>query len=94
VVIAALEVRLRIPGAHSLKEKRRVIKSMKDRFAKLNLSVSEVDDNDKWQSAVLGLALVTNDAGFASSVMDRVILDMEDAYEAEMVDVKREIIHL
>jgi len=93
-VIAALEVRLRIPGAHSLKEKRRVIKSMKDRFAKLNLSVSEVDDNDKWQSAVLGLALVTNDAGFASSVMDRVILDMEDAYEAEMVDVKREIIHL
>ncbi|HOJ13962.1 MAG TPA: DUF503 domain-containing protein [Deltaproteobacteria bacterium] len=94
MVIAALEVRLRIPGAHSLKEKRRVIKSMKDRFAKLNLSVSEVDDNDKWQSAVLGLALVTNDAGFASSVMDRVILDMEDAYEAEMVDVKREIIHL
>lgn len=93
-MIAALEVRLRIPGAHSLKEKRRVIKSMKDRFAKLNLSVSEVDDNDKWQSAVLGLALVTNDAGFASSVMDRVILDMEDAYEAEMVDVKREIIHL
>ncbi len=94
MVIASLEVRLRIAGAHSLKEKRRVLRSIKDRFARMNLSVSEVADNDKWQAAVLGFALVTNDAAFANSVVDRVVLDMEDSGEVELLEVKREILHL
>lgn len=94
MVIGACEVRLKIEGARSLKEKRRVIKSMKDRITKMNLSVSEVDDNDKWQTATLGIAMATNDASFANSVMDRVVADMEVSGEVEVIDVKREIIHL
>lgn len=94
MVIGACKVRLRILGARSLKEKRKVLKSMKDRLLRMNLSVSEVDDNDKWQAATLGLALVSNDAAFLNSVMDKIILEIEQHDEVEMLDVQTEIIHI
>lgn len=94
MVIGACKVRLRILGARSLKEKRKVLKSMKDRLLRMNLSVSEVDDNDKWQAATIGLALVSNDAAFLNSVMDRIIREMEGNDEVEILSVNTEIIHV
>jgi len=94
VVIGACEVRLRIEGARSLKEKRKVLKSMRDRIAKMNLSVSEVDDNEKWQAATMGIVMVSNDVPFVNSVLDRVVADMEESGEIEVIAVRREILHL
>lgn len=94
MVIGACKVRLRILGARSLKEKRKVLKSMKDRLLRMNLSVSEVDDNDKWQAATIGLAMVSNDAAFLNSVMDRIIREMEGNDEVEILSVNTEIIHV
>ncbi len=94
MVIGACKVRLRILGARSLKEKRKVLRSMKDRLLRMNLSVSEVDDNDKWQAATLGVALVSNDAAFLNSVMDKTILEMEGNDEVEILAVHTEIIHI
>jgi uncharacterized protein YlxP (DUF503 family) len=93
VVIGACELRLRILGARSLKEKRKVLKSLKDRLMRMNLSVSEVDDNDKWQAATLGLAVVSNDAGFINSVLDRVINDIQGNDEVEILSTRTEITH-
>lgn len=94
MVVGACEVRLRILGAHSLKEKRKVLKSMKDRLMRMNLSVSEVDDNDKWQAATLGMALVSNDAAFLNSIMDRIIHEIEGNGDVEIIAVKTELLHI
>jgi uncharacterized protein YlxP (DUF503 family) len=94
VVIGACEVRLMILGARSLKEKRKVLKSLKDRLSRMNVSVAEVDDNDKWQAATLGITLVSNDAGFVNSVIDKIIQGVEDNGEVEMLSSRIEIIHI
>jgi len=94
VVIGACEVRLMILGARSLKEKRKVLKSLKDRLSRMNVSVAEVDDNDKWQAATLGITLVSNDAGFVNSVLDKIIQGIEDNGEVEMLSSRIEIIHI
>ncbi len=59
MVIGFLEARISIPGAQSLKDKRMVLRSLKDRaLNKMNVSVAEVDNQDLWQSAVLAFVTV------------------------------------
>lgn len=73
--VLALEVELRIPGAHSLKDKRQVVKSLLEasrrRFA---VSAAEVGAQDTWQRSVLGFAVVASSASGA----ERVLRDVED----------------
>jgi uncharacterized protein YlxP (DUF503 family) len=57
MVVALLSVELFLPGARSLKDKRMVLRRLKDRLARFNVAVSEVEHHDLWQRA--GLALVT-----------------------------------
>ncbi|MDO8357540.1 MAG: DUF503 domain-containing protein [Nitrospirota bacterium] len=59
IIVGLCTVELFIPGSQSLKDKRQVLLSLKDRLReKFNLSVAEVDGQDLWQKAVLGLACV------------------------------------
>jgi uncharacterized protein YlxP (DUF503 family) len=59
MVIGLLEARLSLPGARSLKDKRQVVKSLKDRVRqRVNVSVAEVDHQDLWQSAALAFVTV------------------------------------
>ncbi len=61
--VGVLRLTLQIPGARSLKDRRRVVRSFKDRLrAKLQLSVAEVGALDLHQMAVIGVAAVSNDA--------------------------------
>ena len=70
--VGTLTIHLRIPQSHSLKEKRKVISGIKDRLRqKFNISIAEIDDNDLWQSAVLGLAIVGNERRFLESVLSQ-----------------------
>jgi uncharacterized protein YlxP (DUF503 family) len=94
VVIGALEVRLKVMGAQSLKEKRKVLKSLKDRFSRMNISVAEVDDQDKWQATTLGLSVVSNNAGYVNSVIDRIMLLLSEYPGVEILYSNLEIIHL
>src|SRR5215510_10606384 len=65
VVIALLTLDIHIPHAQSLKEKRMVVRSLKDRLrAKFNVSVSEVDHQDLWQRSQLSVVTVGSDEGF------------------------------
>jgi len=57
VIVALLSVELHVPGSRSLKDKRMVLRRIKDRLKKFNVAVSEVDHHDLWQRA--GLAVVT-----------------------------------
>ena len=61
---------LRIEQAHSLKEKRHVVKSLKDRLrGKFNVSVAEIEDQDLHNSAVIAVAVVSPSREFASQVL-------------------------
>ena len=73
MVIAVRSWELHLPGAHSLKDKRSVIKSMKDRLHnEFNVSVAETGQHDAWQTAELTACLVSADRRHAESVMEKV----------------------
>ncbi|HTS19278.1 MAG TPA: DUF503 domain-containing protein [Verrucomicrobiae bacterium] len=73
MVVGILQVELTIPGADSLKAKRMVLRSLKDRIRReFNVSIAEVEDNDQWQSGVLAVAVVSNDRRFANQVLSKV----------------------
>jgi len=94
VVIGAYEVRLKVLGARSLKDKRKVLKSIKDRITRMNISVAEVDDQDKWQAATIGIALVSNDSAYINSVIDKLSRFLCEFPGVETMNSKAEIIHL
>ncbi len=94
MVIGAFEVRLKVLGARSLKEKRKVLKSLKDRFSRMNISIAEVDDQDKWQAATIGIALVSNDAVYVNSVIDKIDKSLSELPGVEVIHTKVEIMHV
>jgi hypothetical protein len=95
MVVGVMKVSMMIPGSGSLKSKRKVVRSLLDRLrAKFNLAAAEVEDNDLWQRAGLGLAFVSNDRSFVNSVMDKVLDFMERNTDAEIIDTQLEIINL
>jgi uncharacterized protein YlxP (DUF503 family) len=59
MVIALLSVELFIPHAQSLKDKRMVVRSIKDRLKKFNVAVAEVEHQDVWQRAGLGIVAIS-----------------------------------
>ena len=72
-VIGVVTLELRIEQAHSLKDKRHVVKSLKERLRrKFNVSVAEIDDMDLHNSAVLGVAIVSPSRPFAEKVLQAV----------------------
>jgi len=71
--IGVLTLELWIEHAHSLKEKRHVVKSLKDRLrGKFNVSVAEIDDQDLHNSAVIAVATVSSSRPFAEKVLQAV----------------------
>jgi hypothetical protein len=87
VVVGLLQVELTIPSADSLKAKRMVLRSVKDRIRKnFNVSIAEVEDNDQWQSAVLAVALVSNDKRFANQVLSKVVDFIESSRDLVVDD--------
>jgi uncharacterized protein YlxP (DUF503 family) len=59
VRIAVLHVELHLPYAQSLKDKRMVLRRVKDRLQKFNVAVAEVDHQDLWQRATLGIVAIS-----------------------------------
>ena len=79
---------------HSLKEKRSVVRKLKDRTgARFNLAITEVGGQDTWQRAVLGFALVGNDRAFVATTMERVVRFIEGMGVAELARDEREILN-
>ncbi len=97
MVVGALTLTLRIPGARSLKEKRGVVRRTCDRLRhRFHLSVAEVEDQDVHDRAVIGVAAVGNDGALVNSVLDKVIDQVEaDVLGlAELLDSRIELLHV
>ena len=72
MIVGLCTVELYLPESQSLKEKRQVLLSLKDRLReKFNVSVAEVGDQELWQKAVLGMACVANEQPHVNRVLDQ-----------------------
>jgi uncharacterized protein YlxP (DUF503 family) len=89
--IGVLTLEIRIEHAHSLKEKRHVIKSLKERLrGKFNVSVAEIDDMDLHNSAVLAVATVSASRPFAEKVLQAVERESAEQLGPMLVRVNAE----
>ncbi|MFL6314995.1 MAG: DUF503 domain-containing protein [Terriglobales bacterium] len=71
--IAYLTIELRIEGAHSLKDKRQVVRSLKDRLRNsFNISIAEIDVTDLWQRATLGVVSISPSRDYLEGLMRNV----------------------
>ncbi|HWZ42859.1 MAG TPA: DUF503 domain-containing protein [Candidatus Saccharimonadales bacterium] len=71
--IAYLTLELRIEGAHSLKDKRQVLRSLKDRLRNsFNISVAELEANDLWQRATVGVVSISSSRDYLEGLMRNV----------------------
>ena len=93
MVIGIIQFELSIPWAESLKDKRSVVKSLKDKVRrKFNVSVAEVGANDEWRTAMIGMATVGNETKFVQSVCDNVVRWVEENCEANVEDYEVKIL--
>jgi uncharacterized protein YlxP (DUF503 family) len=77
MVVALLTVELHVAGARSLKDKRMVVRRLKDRLKKFNIAVSEVDHHDLWQRAALAVVTVSTDQAHADRELAAVADEIE-----------------
>ncbi|MFC1920596.1 DUF503 domain-containing protein [Chloroflexota bacterium] len=91
--IGVCHIRLRIPENGSLKDKRRVLKAITSRVInKFNVSIAEIDDNDLWQVATLGVSCVSNNNRHANEILSKVVNFISDTrIDAEVLDYNIEI---
>jgi uncharacterized protein YlxP (DUF503 family) len=94
VNVGIVKVRLRLPDNLSLKGKRQVVKSLTSRIKnKFNVSVAEVEDNDLWQLATIGIVFVSNDKRFTNEVLSKAVeLVVNSQGDFEMLDHEIEIL--
>ncbi len=71
--VAHLTLELRIEGAHSLKDKRQVVRSLKERLrARFNVAVAEMEATDLWQRATLGVVGISDSRDYLDGLMKQV----------------------
>jgi uncharacterized protein len=93
VIVGLCTVELFIADSQSLKDKRQVLLSMKDRLQrKFNLSVAEVDGQDLWQKAVLAFACVANDGRYVNQVLDQALNLIRSNPAIEIVQSRVELL--
>ena len=93
MIVGALEVQLRLHDTFSLKDKRRVIRSLKDRIAnKFNVSIAEVDALDNRRHAVLGVSLVGNDSRYVQSCLDKIVDKIREVHNASLIEYQIELL--
>jgi uncharacterized protein len=87
VIVGVITWELHLAACHSLKDKRHVVKSLKDRLHhRFNVSAAETDHHDLWQRAELTVCVVATDRGHAESVLREADRLVEGADGARIVD--------
>ncbi len=92
--VAVCRIVLHLPQNRSLKGKRRIVQSVMGRLrSRFNVAVAEVEDNDLWQQAVLGVSCVSNNGHVAQEVLAQVAAFVQgEEGEYQLVDYQVEVI--
>jgi uncharacterized protein YlxP (DUF503 family) len=95
MIVAAARIILHIPENASLKGKRQVVRSLIEKVRhRFGVAIAEVDGQELWQRAEIGLAVVGNDEKLLSKRVDQVLHFMENQHLAEIIDSHLELVHL
>lgn len=92
--LGVMKVSLQVPMAQSLKEKRSVVKSLKERLkSRFNVSVAEVGDQDLHQRTLIGIAFVSLDSKTADAQMQKLENFVETHNGAVVIEIEKEVMH-
>lgn len=93
MIVGTCEIELIIYEANSLKEKRHVIKSIIERIkSRYNASVAEVDHNDLWNRAVIGVAVVSNNKRLSEEMISKIIDFIDNDERVEIINHLMEVL--
>ncbi len=89
--VGVLTLEIHLPYAHSLKEKRAVLRKMRDRLrARFNVAVAELDHQDVWQQATLGVVSVSNSRPLLEDLFRQVLAESENVLGDDVADYSLE----
>ena len=92
MIIGTAELELRLSGCESLKDKRRILRSLLERCRReFRVAIAEVDDQDLWGNACIGAACVSSDPRHAKSILQHVINAFDEDAEVEVVSANLRI---
>jgi uncharacterized protein len=87
VYAGIVRIELHLPGSQSLKDKRSIVRGLKDRIReRVHAAVAEVDHQDLWQRAALGVAVVSGESHQVTEMLDSVRRLVEGTFGAELID--------
>ncbi len=93
MIVGICTVQLWLSDPHSLKDKRRIVKSVTDRVRnRFNVAIAEVDDNDVWQKTTLGVACVGNGTAHVNKILSNVVKFIESSSDYNFMDYSIEIL--
>lgn len=91
--VGTLKVHMEIIGSGSLKDKRAVLRGLKERIRRrFNVSISEVDNHDKWQRATLGISSISHDKQFIETMLNKIINYIEEEKSILILEAKMEVL--
>ncbi len=91
--VGLLTLEIHIPDAQSLKDKRQVLRSLKDRLRnKFNVAVAELDHQDVWQRAVVGVVSVSADTAYLEQALQAVFDESERLLGRDLIGHQLELL--
>ena len=91
MVVGLLQIDVHIPASHSLKDKRSVLKSLRDQLrGRFNIAVAELDPNEKWQRATVGISTVGEDRAYVAGLLNEVTAWLRTTRIVDLVRVEEE----
>jgi uncharacterized protein YlxP (DUF503 family) len=93
MTIGVLQLELSVTDSMSLKDKRRVVKSIKDRIAHHhNVSIAEVGALDQHRLAILGVAMVSNDSGYVEGALSKLVDFVKTVRQVDLLDYQIDLL--
>jgi uncharacterized protein YlxP (DUF503 family) len=87
MVVGIVRCEIHLPGARSLKDKRQVVRSMKERIReRVKAAVAEVEYQDLWQRAAIGIAVVAADGGQVRELLNSARAIVDQFAQAQVLD--------
>jgi uncharacterized protein YlxP (DUF503 family) len=91
--VGIVRIELHLPAASTLKEKRSVVRSLKERIrSRVHAAVAEVDHQDLWQRAALGVAVVSGERRQVDEMLQSVRKIVDSAYAAQVLDWQEQLV--
>lgn len=93
MIIGSCKIKLKIYSSYSLKDKRRILKGLMGKLkSRYNISIAEVEDNDLWNIATIGMACVSNSKSLTNEIVDKVIKFIDFNEDVEIINIEIEML--